>query len=86
MTDDLKITPNLQKLVDNATTWELLTKYICSNLPTTAKDWAVKNNMKRNDTKNKGMDVCFWHQPVAQECTVTDDHQIDMVDEENHSV
>ena len=79
--NDLKITPNLRKFVNDATLLEVLTRCFCPNQPTTVTKcedcWTVRNNMKLNGTKTKGMDSWSLHQPAIQAYIVIVDHQID---------
>ena len=83
--NDFKITPNLRKFVNDATLLEVLTRCFCPNQPTTVTKcedcWTVRNNMKLNGTKTKGMDSWSLHQPAIQAYIVIVDHQIDMVEE-----
>ena len=64
MVNDLKVSDDSVKFVDDTTLWEIITSAQSSTSVLQAQisecsSWAAKNNMKLNPTKTKEIRVCF---------------------------
>ncbi|CAB4035764.1 Hypothetical predicted protein [Paramuricea clavata] len=64
MVNDLKVSDDSVKFVDDTTLWEIITsaQSSASVLPAQISEcssWVAKNNMKLNPTKTKEIRVCF---------------------------
>ena len=82
MVNDLRLSPNLVKYVDDTTVWEELSKNARCSLHVIVDectDWASDNHMKLNSLKTKEMYVCFSSQPVTHQPITINDEAVSIV-------
>lgn len=84
MVNDLVVSDNAVKYVDDTTLWEIIPKDTQSCLPSIVSecsDWALVNNMKINPSKTKELRVSFSFQSPLYAPIIINDRVIDTVSE-----
>ena len=84
MVNDLAVSDNAVKYVDDTTLWEIIPKDTQSCLPSIVSecsDWALDNNMKINCQRPRKLRVCFSFQSPSYAPIIIGDRVIDTVSE-----